>query len=70
MHMQTAQFGAAVQLREHLARVEPALGIERALHPHLLGEIAFIKHGAHQVALLDADAVLAGRVRHPLPRTG
>ena len=39
MHVQAAELGAAVQLREHLAGVEQALGIEGAFQALLLGEV-------------------------------
>src|SRR5690606_14712540 len=56
-----AKFGTAVEGREHLARIEQPVGIERALDPLLLLEVDFGEHLAHQVALLDADAVFAGQ---------
>ena len=61
MDMHAAQFGAAAKLREHLAGIEQALGIEGAFQPLLLVEIDLVEHLGHQVALLDADAVLAGQ---------
>src|SRR4029453_832646 len=59
--MHAAKFGAAVQGREYLAGVEEALGVERAFKPLLLVEIDLAEHFAHQVALLDADAMFAGQ---------
>src|SRR5215212_4343478 len=53
------EFGAAVELREHLAGVEQPARVEGALDPLLLGEVGLVEHLAHQVALLDPDAVLA-----------
>ena len=61
MHMHAAKFGAAMQGRKHLARVEQALGVERAFQPLLLVEIDLGKHLGHQVALLDADTMFAGQ---------
>src|SRR6185295_12796611 len=61
MHMQAAEFGAAMQLGKHLAGVEQALRIEGALQPLLLIEIGLGEHHGHQIAFLDADAVLAGQ---------
>src|SRR5262245_14873076 len=58
--MQAAELGATVQLREHFSGVEQALGVECALHALLLIEIDLREHRRHEVALLDADAVLAG----------
>ena len=49
-----------MQGREHLAGVEQALVVEGAFQPQLLGEIDLVEHGRHQVALLDAHAMLAG----------
>ena len=60
MNMQPAEFGAAVQLRENFSGIEQAFGVERTLHPLLLIEVDLREHHRHQVALLHADAVLAG----------
>src|SRR5215210_4107644 len=57
MHVHPPEFGAAVELREHLARDEQPPRIEGAFEPLLLGEVGLVEHLAHQVALLDADAV-------------
>src|SRR5581483_4709466 len=46
--------------REHLGRVEQPLGIEHRLDAHLHAQIGLVELHAHQVALLDAHAVLAG----------
>src|SRR5579885_1375351 len=59
MHVQPPELGAAMQLREHLARIEQALGVEGAFQALLLVEIGLVEHRAHEVALLDADAMLA-----------
>src|SRR6266446_9284584 len=56
-----AELGAAVQGRKYLAGVEQALGVERTFEPLLLVEIDLAEHFAHQVALLDADAMFAGQ---------
>ena len=48
-------------VREHLAGVEQPGRIEGAFHPLLLLEVGLGEHHRHQVALLDADAVLAGQ---------
>ena len=61
MDMHAAEFGAAVQGRKHLAGIEQALRVERAFQPLLLVEIDLGEHLRHQIALLDADAVLAGQ---------
>src|SRR5260370_19990344 len=61
MHDHPAEFGAAAELREHLGGSEQVGEIEGAFHAHLLVEIDFGELLAHQVALLDADAVLAGQ---------
>ena len=55
--MHAAQFGAAMQCRKNLARIEQAPVIEGALDALLLVEIGFREHFRHQVALLDAHAV-------------
>src|SRR4030081_2253177 len=60
MDMHATQFGAAVQGRKHLSRIEQALRVERAFQPLLLVEIDLAEHLRHQVALLDADAMFAG----------
>ena len=46
--------------REHLAGIEQALVVEGAFDALLLVEIDLGKHHRHQIALFDADAVLAG----------
>ncbi len=57
MNMHAAQFGAAVQLREHLARVQQAVRVEGAFQALLLCEVSLVEHRVHEVALFDADAV-------------
>ena len=47
--------------RKHLAGIEQPVGVEGALHPHLLLEVGGGELHAHQLALLDADAMLAGQ---------
>ena len=59
--MQAAEFGAAMQLRKHLAGVEQPVRIEGAFEALLMRQVAFVEHRPHQVALLDADPVLAGQ---------
>src|SRR5689334_1759167 len=61
VHYHAAEFGAAVQHRENLAGIEQALVIESAFEPLLLVEIGFGKHLRHQIALLDAHPMLAGK---------
>jgi hypothetical protein len=46
--------------RKHLGGIEQPIRIERALHPHLLSDVGGGELHAHQLALFDADAVLAG----------
>src|SRR5438874_1091292 len=57
------ELGASVQRRKYLARVEQTLVVERAFEPLLLLEVGLGEHCRHQVALLHADAMLAGE--HP-----
>ena len=61
VHMNAAEFGAAVQRRKHLARIEKTLGVERAFQPLLLAEIGLAEHVRHQIPLLNAAAMLAGQ---------
>src|SRR5579862_10071441 len=61
MDMQMAELGAAMQLGELLAGVEQPIGIEGAFDAQLLIEIRFVEHRSHEIALLDADAVLAAQ---------
>src|ERR1700704_6965599 len=61
MDMHATQFGAAVQGWKYLAGIEQALRVEGAFQPLLLVEIDLAEHLAHQVALLDADAMFAGQ---------
>src|SRR5438132_5050210 len=60
VHMHAAELGATVQGRKHLSGIEQALGVEGAFQALLLVEVNLAEHLRHQVALLDADAVLAG----------
>src|SRR6478672_957670 len=60
-NVHAAQFGAAVQLWEHLVGVEQALLVEGAFDALLRVQVDFREHHRHQIALLDADAVLAGQ---------
>jgi hypothetical protein len=61
MDVQTAQLGAAVQRRKHLAGIEQPVGVEGAFEALLMREIGLVEHFSHKVALLDADPVLAGQ---------
>ena len=61
MDHNAAQFGAAAELGEDLAGIEQMVGIEGALHAHLLVQVDLGELHAHQVALLDSDAMLAGQ---------
>src|SRR5882672_11655739 len=66
MHDHAAELGAAAELGEHLAGIEQVVGVEGTFHAHLLVEIDLGELHAHQVTLLDADAVLAGQhAAHP-----
>src|SRR5947209_1826674 len=56
-----AELSTAMQRWKHLAWIEQTLGVEGAFQPLLLVEIDLAEHFPHQVALLDADAVLAGQ---------
>src|SRR5438874_2486873 len=60
MHVQAAELGAAVQSGKYFPGIEQASVIEGAFEALLLIEVGLGKHRRHQVALLDADAVLAG----------
>src|SRR6185312_4303122 len=59
MDMEMAELGAAMQLRERLAGIEQPVRVEGAFDAKLLVEIACAEHRRHEIALLDADAVLA-----------
>ena len=63
MDVHPPELGAAMERRKHLAGVQKPLRIERAFQALLLVEVVLGEHDAHQVALLDPDAVLAGQ--HP-----
>ncbi len=66
MDHDAAQLGAAPELGEDLAGVQQMVRIERTLQAHLLVEVDLGELHAHQVALLDADAMLAGQhATHP-----
>src|SRR5690606_3435554 len=59
VHMLAPELGTAVQRRKHLAGIEAQLRIERAFHTVLDLEIGRIELIGHEVALLEADTVLA-----------
>src|SRR6266404_4423124 len=61
MDVYATQFCAAMQGRKYLAGIEQALRVEGAFQTLLLVEIDLVKHFRHQVALLDADAMFAGK---------
>src|SRR5882757_4079407 len=61
MDVHATQFGAAVQGWKYLAGIEQALRVEGAFQSLLLVEIDLAEHFRHQVALLDADAMFAGK---------
>ena len=61
MDVKAAELGATMQLWKYLARVEQAVRVERAFQSLLVRQVAFVEHRSHQVALLDADPVLAGQ---------
>src|SRR5918911_2839126 len=58
-HVHAPQLGAAVQRRKDLAGIEELLRVEGAFDAFLLRQIDLVEHGRHEVALLDADTVLA-----------
>src|SRR5262245_45922265 len=59
-HHHAAELGAAMQDGKHLAGIKQSFGVECAFEPLLQVEIGLGEHFRHQVALLDADAMLAG----------
>ena len=61
VHVHAAELGAAVQRREDLAGIEQALAVERAFEALLLVEVDLREHDRHEVAFLDADAMLTGQ---------
>src|SRR5688572_11174606 len=59
--MHRAQLGTAPQDRKHFAGIEELMLVERAFEAHLLGEVDFVEHRGHEVALFHSDAMLAGQ---------
>src|SRR4051812_45749999 len=57
--MHAPELGAAMQRGEDFAGIEQTAVVESAFEPLLLGEVDLAEHCRHQVALLNADAVLA-----------
>jgi len=57
--MDTAEFGAPVQCRKDLARIQQAIWIEGAFEALLLLEVIIVEHRTHKVTLLNSNAVLA-----------
>src|SRR5260221_12728838 len=60
MDVHAAELGAAMELRKYLAGIEQTVGVEGAFEAQLLVEVDLVEHDRHEVALLNADAVLAG----------
>ena len=58
-HQHLSVFGAAVQRRDHLARIEQARAVERTLDATHLLQLGGAELHAHRIELLDADTVLA-----------
>ena len=61
MNMHAAQLGAAAQHGKHLPWIQQQIGVKGAFESLLVRQVRFAEHLGHQVALLDADAVLAGQ---------
>jgi hypothetical protein len=61
VNVHLSEFRTAPQRGKHFAGVQSVIGIERAFHPLLLFEIDLVEHRGHEIALLDADAMLAGK---------
>ena len=59
VHVLAPLLGAAAQRRIDLAGIEAHVGIERVLHAMLDLEVRRVELIRHEIALLDADAVLA-----------
>ena len=59
MDVDTAKLRTAVQLWEHLAGVEQKFWVKSAFDALLMSQIDLSEHHRHQVALLDANAVLS-----------
>ena len=57
--MDTSKFGAPVQCRKDLARIQQAIRIEGAFEALLLLEVILVEHRTHKVTLLNSNAVLA-----------
>src|SRR3546814_14561988 len=53
----TAELGAAVKLRKHLAGIQQGIVIESALHALLLLQVGLAEHRSHKIPLLAADAI-------------
>src|SRR5690606_34270504 len=59
VHMHPAKLGAGVEHRKDLAGIEPPVGIEGTFDALLLLQILLREHLAHQVSLLNANAMLS-----------
>ena len=63
--MHPPQFGATVELGEHLARIEERVGIEGAFDALLHAQVHLAEHHAHEIALFDAHTMFAGEHAAP-----
>jgi hypothetical protein len=61
VNVHPAEFGTALQSRKDLAGIQPMVRVERTLDALLLCEVNLVEHGVHEVAFLDANAVLASQ---------
>src|SRR5688500_7357768 len=60
VHVHAPEFGAAMQARHRLARVQQTVLVEGALHRVENLELRSAELHAHVIDFLDADTVLAG----------
>ena len=61
MHMQAAQFGATMQMREYLARIQQVPGIKGAFQPLLLFQVILGELNGHEVTLFHTDTMFTGQ---------
>ena len=61
MNMQAAKFSTAMQMWEHLARIEQMISVKRTFQPLLLFQIFLGELNVHQIALFNTHTMLTGQ---------
>ena len=61
VNMKASQFGAAMQMREYLTRIQQVPGIKGAFQPLLLFQVILSELNGHEVTLFHTDTMFTGQ---------